>query len=497
MRVALAKLCLLSLLLILQTVTLQADGHCGFADETILIGGVVPLSSPGSVAGGIGMDWGFQQAVADINAGCGIEIDGANHRVRVITADSEGISEYGQLAVERLILQDEVHGIVGVYHSAVALATMDMAQRYQIPTIYAHPRNDYISASGYIEYEGEPARRSQGIDYVFRTSPPSSIVGKIVTDWLVEQGVQTVVLILENTDYGHPAAEAERAHLERAGVQVEQLEIELGTEDFVPILSRLWARPQPPDAIRILVSGETSYNLTQQMAELGIAPTADTICVTNHLAFQSEQYWNTVPDGNFCAFDRVGTIPSLYNDMARELDRRYQEDFGDILVSFAMEAYDSVWLMADAIERAGAFSDPEAIVAALERADIDLSQGRYYFDYGAHNPVLPDGCAGIYVASVARAGRDGHAVFRGRAERAGRGCRLSRDLPDARQVLLQTGRLGARLAARLYGPRVSPIRQCYVIYVEMRHLYSRALSARKLKGEQILCCANELFCLGR
>ena len=390
MSTAIAKFCLITLLVLFQTVTLEAEGHCEFADETILIGAVVPLSSPGSVAGGIGMDWGFQQAVADINAGCGLEIDGANHRVRVITVDSEGISEFGQAAVERLVFQDQVSGIVGVYHSAVALATMGLAQRYQIPTIYAHPHNDFISASGYIEYEGAPPRSSQGVDYVFRTSPPSSIVGKIVTDWLVEQGVEDVVLILENTDYGHPAAAAERAHLEGAGVQVDQLEIELGTEDFVPILSRLWARPQPPDAIRILVSGETSYNLTQQMAELGIAPTADTICVTNHLAFQSEQYWKTVPDGNYCAFYRVGTIPSLYNDMATELDRRYQEDFGDILVSFAMEAYDSVWLMADAFERAGSFTDADAIVAALETTDIDLSQGRYYFDYGGHNPILPD-----------------------------------------------------------------------------------------------------------
>ncbi len=391
MRVATLKLCLITVLILIQTAPLQADNHCEFADETILVGGIVPLSSPGSVAGGIGMDWGFKQAVADINAGCGVEIEGANHRVRVITVDSEGISEFGQAAVERLVFQEGVHGIVGVYHSAVGLATMGMVQRYKIPTIYAHPRNDFISASGYIEYEGVPPRAGQGVDYVFRTSPPSSIVGKIVTDWLVVQGVEDVVLILENTDYGHPAAAAERAHLERAGVQVEQLEVELGTEDFVPILSRLWARPQLPDAIRILVSGETSYNLTQQMAELGIAPTADTICVTNHLAFQSEQYWNTVPDGNYCAFDRVGTIPSLYNDMAVELDRRYQEDFGDILVSFAMEAYDSVWLMADAIERAGSFNDPDAIVAALETADIDLSQGHYYFDYGHHNPVLPDG----------------------------------------------------------------------------------------------------------
>jgi len=369
----------------------QADSHCDFADETIRIGGVVPLSAPGSVAGGIGMDWGFQQAVADINAGCGLRIGDVNHRVKVITVDSEGVSEYGQLVVERLIFQDEIHGIVGFYHSAVSLATMGMVQRYQMPTIYAHPRNDDISAAGYIEYEGAPPRRSEGVDYVFRTSPPSSIVGKIVTDWLVEQGVEDVVLILENTDYGHPAAAAERAQLERAGVQVDQLEIELGTEDFLPILTRLFARPQPPDAIRILVSGETSLNLTQQMAELGIAPTADTICVTNHLAFQSEQYWKGVPDGNYCAFDRVGTIPSLYNDMAADLDARYQEDFGDILVSFAMEAYDSVWLMADAMERAGSFTDPDAIVAALERTDIDLSQGRYYFDYGSHNPVIPEG----------------------------------------------------------------------------------------------------------
>ena len=383
-------ICLFSLVSI-STGGAQAETHCDFAEETILIGGVVPLSAPGSVTGGIGMDWGFQQAAADINADCGIQIGDARHRVKVITVDSEGVSEFGQLVVERLIFQDEVHGIVGFYHSAVGLATMGMMQRYRMPTIYAHPRNDNISAAGYIEYEGAPPRKSEGIDYVFRTSPPSSIVGKIVTDWLVEQGVEDVVLILENTDYGHPAAAAERAHLERAGVRVDQLEIELGTEDFVPILTRLYARAKLPDAIRIVVSGETSYNLTQQMAELGIAPTADTICVTNHLAFQSEQYWRNVPDGNFCAFDRVGTIPSLYNDLAADLDARYQKDFGDILVSFAMEAYDSVWLMADAMERAGSFTDPDAIVAALETTDIDLSQGHYYFPYGRHNPDLPAG----------------------------------------------------------------------------------------------------------
>ena len=287
-----ALLIIAMILLVAPPYFIFTDSHCNFADETVMIGSVVPLSAPGSVAGGIGMRWGFQQAEADINADCGIQIGESNHRVKVVVADSEGVSEYGQAVVERLILQDKVHGIIGFYHSAVGLATMGMVQKYRIPTIYAHPRNDSISAAGLVDYEGTLARISEGIDYVFRTSPPSSIVGKVVTDWLVSQGVEKVIIILENTDYGHPAAAAERAHLEAAGVQVDQLEIELGTEDFVPILSRIYARPELPDAIRILVSGETSYNLTQQMTELGIAPTPDTICVTNHLAFQSEQFWS-------------------------------------------------------------------------------------------------------------------------------------------------------------------------------------------------------------
>ena len=78
------------LALCLVAFTALADTHCDFADEEIRFGGVVPLSAPGSVTGGIGMDWGFQQAVADINADCGIQINGVNHRLRVITVDSEG-----------------------------------------------------------------------------------------------------------------------------------------------------------------------------------------------------------------------------------------------------------------------------------------------------------------------------------------------------------------------------------------------------------------------
>ena len=73
-----------------------ADGHCEFADEVIKLGGIAPLSPPGATGAGVVIDWAYQQAAADINADCGVDIAGVNHRIEVLTGDSEGISERGQ-----------------------------------------------------------------------------------------------------------------------------------------------------------------------------------------------------------------------------------------------------------------------------------------------------------------------------------------------------------------------------------------------------------------
>ncbi len=370
---------------------IRADSHCEFADETIKLGGIAPLSPPGATGAGVVIDWAFQQAAADINADCGIEISGVNHRLEVLTGDSEGISERGQALAERWIFNDGIHAVVGGYHSAVALAIMSVTQEHKIPTLFAGPWNDNITAAGITEFEGRPPRVQDGVDYVFRISPANAMVGAILAEWLISLGLDDAVLIAENTDYGRPAAADLRARLEPAGFTVEQYDVELGTEDFVPILGRILARPEPPDVIRLLVTGETSFNLVQQMAELGVAPTEDTICIAGYIASDSKQFWDNVPDGNYCVFDRVGITPALFGELASELNARYAEAFGGVAPSFAMEPYDGVRLMAHAMDLAETYTDGAAIVAALETIDVELSQGRYYFDYGSHNPDLPPG----------------------------------------------------------------------------------------------------------
>ena len=379
------------LLLLAGASLVGADEHCNFADETIRLGGIAPLSPPGATGAGIIVDWSMQQAAADINADCGVDIGGVNHRLEVLTGDSEGISERGQAIAERWIFEDEVHGVVGGYHSAVALAIMKITQENAIPTLFAGPWNDNITANGIIEYEGRPPRIDDGVDYIFRTSPANSMVAAVSADWIIEMGLSHAVIVTENTDYGIPAAADERALLEAAGISVDQYNVELGTEDFVPILSRISASPQAPGVVRNMVTGETGFYLNQQMAELGIAPSADTICIAESFAGDSAQFWEAVPDGNYCAFPRVGATPALFGEMAATLNARYEEAWGGVAPSFSLEPYDSVRLMAAAMDSADTFTDSAAIVAALETIDVELAQGRYYFDYGSHNPDLPEG----------------------------------------------------------------------------------------------------------
>ncbi len=356
-----------------------------------------PLSAPGAILNGEQMRWAFLRAQDDVNATCGVTIAGQNYAIEIIIGDSEGLPEPSQAVAERMVSEDGVIGIVGVLHSAVALATMSILQDHEIPTIYAIPWNDNITANDIQEFAGRPARIStheDGVDYIFRLSPASSMTSKVTIDWLLHLGVKDVVIVAENTAYGVPAAEKDKELLLAGGLTEDAVEIhhiEQGQENFQPRIDRILARPNPPDAIKIQITGKTSFRFANQIAEAGLAPSENTICVVNQNAYQSVSFWQAVPGGNYCAFFRIGIPPSLLNPLAQELAAAFYEDTEDEISNFALASYDAVRLLTDAITRANSL-DGAAIALEMERSDVALSQGRYYFPYTTQtNSPLEDG----------------------------------------------------------------------------------------------------------
>ncbi len=347
-------------------------------EDTIKIGGVGPLSAPGSVVGGIAMKFAMELAVKDINEAGGV----LGKPVELIFADTEGLPERGAAVVERLITENKVVAITGEYHSAVGLVELEVCHKYGIPCLFSETWSDKITASGYPE--------------VFRIAPASSMNARATAEWFAAVGVKHLVIIAENTDYGIGQAEKDQKFAAELGMTVDEtFFVELGTEDFLPVLSRIQAMDPPPDAIRVAVTGETSYNLEQQMAELGIAPTEKTIGTANQVAIQPE-FWESVPNGTYFVFPLVGLPPSLYNDITNHVAEAYKAQFDTDPPSYALEAYDSVRILADAIERAGT-TESKALIDALEDTDIVLAQGRYWFKYTSKNPLPTDGSVPAYM----------------------------------------------------------------------------------------------------
>lgn len=346
--------------------------------DTIRIGGVGPLSAPGAVVGGIAMQFAMNLAVQDVNAEGGV----LGKPLELIFADTEGLPERGAAVTERLITENNVVAVTGEYHSAVGLAEMEVCHEYNIPCLFSETWSDDITASGYPE--------------VFRIAPASSMNSRATVEWFAHMGVENVVSIVENTDYGIGQNNNDQQFYEELGITSQEVFfVELGTEDFLPILTRIQAMAPPPDAIRVAVTGETSYNLEQQMASLGIAPSEQTIGTANQVAIQPE-FWESVPNGNYYVFSLVGLPPSLYNDTTNHVADAYRAQFDSDAPSYALEAYDSIRILADAIERAGT-TESAALITAIEETDINLAQGRYYFEYTSSNPLPTDGSVPAYM----------------------------------------------------------------------------------------------------
>jgi len=333
---------------------------------TIKIGALVPLSAPGSVTGGTAMKAAFEIALDEINAAGGV----LGKKVQLVLVDTEGLPERGTAAMERMINLEKVVGVVGSYHSAVGLTAKEVAHADHIPTIFAETWNDKITSVEYPE--------------VFRIAPISSEVAKVDADFIKSLGATNAVIMTENTGYGIPAAKSTTKKLAAAGIKATTFSADPGTQDFSGIVERIKATK--PDLILVLLTGETSYNFEEQAAEAGIGP-QNVRMICNQVADDSNAFWTNVPDGNLCFYRKIGLPSALYTDATKSFVKKYVAKTGRATAeSYAMEAYDSLKLMAQAINEAKS-TKPDAIIKALEHISYKGALGTITFPYGTSNPV--------------------------------------------------------------------------------------------------------------
>ena len=102
-------------------------GTAAGAADTIKVGGVAPLSAPGSYQQGQELVYGLEWAVDDVNAAGGL----LGKQVELIIEDTRNTPAQGATAIEKLITHDGVVGVAGEYHSSVCKAEIEVFHQHR------------------------------------------------------------------------------------------------------------------------------------------------------------------------------------------------------------------------------------------------------------------------------------------------------------------------------------------------------------------------------
>jgi branched-chain amino acid transport system substrate-binding protein len=353
----------------------------GAADDVILLGGVGPLSQPGDVAGGQEMKWAMEQAVADINAKGGV----LGKTLQLNFYDTQNKPDVCAAVSNRLVEEDKVVAVVGEFHSGCALAQIPAYNKAGMPVVFSEAYNDKVTGG-----DPDDPNLPPNPPTIFRIAPTSTYYSNFIADWIINGlKAKKVGQVTDTTDYGTGTLAAMKAALEPAGIELTQVVVELAQPDYGAILSRMATEHPDLDVVYLDVSETASGYVTMQNAiDVGLV-NDKTICVGIPAMRDGQSFWQAVPDGVGCVFQLVGLTGAQFNAVAKSLDERARKALGHEARNYAFEAYDSVMLVADAIERAGS-TDSAAVVDALESTAMVGTQGKYEFKYNSKNPVPAD-----------------------------------------------------------------------------------------------------------
>ncbi|MDR5694624.1 MAG: ABC transporter substrate-binding protein [Armatimonadota bacterium] len=332
-----------------------------FAQNPIVIGSFGPFSPPGSIAQWSEAVDGIKLAVEMINERGGV----LGRPIRVQFEDSAGIPERGRAAVERLITQHKVPAIVGGNHSSVCLAVTEIVHARRIPFINVNCWANAIREKGYPE--------------VFNTAVVNARIAVAGAYFIRHLGSKTVVAFAENTDFGIGLAQALGSRLKAIAPDVRYTYTILDREakDFAPAI--LGFAQRPPDVVVTIMDPPAGYIIINQLKEFGVAPTPRTWLLDLDALAELPDFWDNVEEaGKFLTGIALFHPAMKLTDLGQSVRERHKKRTGREASRLVFQGFDAMWVMADAIKRAGSL-EAGAIIKALRATNLVGTRGRISF----------------------------------------------------------------------------------------------------------------------
>ena len=334
----------------------------GAAAEPVKVGVMVPLSPPGAVERGRLIREGFELARDLLNAQGGVK----GRPLELLFEDSQGLPERGRAAAEKLITLDRVVALTGEHHSNVALAEIEVAHRYGVPFVGTNTWADAI--------------REKGYDEVFMPNMYSSRATMAAAQVIQGLGARRVLMLQENTEFGTGQASSLRRFLQEMAPQIQYSVQVLDREarDFTPTVLAL--RANPPDVIVLAINPPALYVLTNQLYELGVAPSRRTWVLDSAGFADNPDFWRNVGEG---AVTQLGVLPfhprMALTPLGQRVAEAYRSRTGRNAHYYIFQAFDSLLVIQDAANRSASL-EPANLVRALKATRVEGTRAVITFE---------------------------------------------------------------------------------------------------------------------
>lgn len=321
--------------LLTTTAALALIGSAAAAQEEVKIGVILGFTGPieSMVAD---MAPAAELAIAEVNES-GALLGGA--AVTAVTADTTCIdAAAATAATERLITGDGVSGIVGGDCSGVTGAMLQNVAR----------PNGMVMISPSATSPALSVAEDDGL--FFRTAPSDARQGQVMSDILMDRGVESVAVTFTNNDYGKGLADAFQAAYETAGGEVT---LSAAHEDGKADYSSEVAALASAGGDVLVVAGYVDQGGSGMIRAALDTGAFDTFhLVDGMISDVLNTNFGDEIDGT------VGQHPSPSIELAEKFTALVGDGF-NATAAFAPESYDAAALIMLAMQAAGS-SDPQA-----------------------------------------------------------------------------------------------------------------------------------------
>jgi len=298
---------------------------------------------------------GMRMAVEEINKAGGFEVAGKKYKLQLLNPDTQGNPQQALIELKGMLEQDHAKYVFGPFLTNIYKGIEPYATGFD---------GKFLLIGGATAIHFDLGKAQHG--YLMRSwnwdAGPSGF-GSLMVANLKQRGAKKVAMLMQNDAFGHVARDIYAPLFQKEGIQFDEEWFEPGTTDFSSVLAKIAAGK--PDYLFPGYSDAVLYDIVRQATEVGLTKiwlVRGSLGPGLKNKDALDEYIIYIPK----YFEEAQNTEPKVKKFIADYKAFYKTDFPyDQAPLFSSSCYDHVFMLVEAMQKAGSVDDVAKVKQAL------------------------------------------------------------------------------------------------------------------------------------